>query len=246
MSKMGINLTGTIAKTDLGKLNILLNQDKVLANISDRGDWNILIHEMFMESIFCRAVDIFQDCLLKHVSEIISSLDIHNPLLTAIITQKKKEELLISENPKDSIEKYLLNAISYSPSKLRKYAMDLGFQMTCGVELIIITRNYIVHRNGLIDESYLRFTEPERRCSHPVIDDDNKIRLDPMYTKWSIEKMIEVIGDNEGVLNELYSIKWHYMDTSDLEKPLKFNKWKKENLHAVMTEKFSAIINRLF
>ena len=241
MTKMAININGMLAKTDLNKLNILLGQEKILSNISNTSDWNNAFYEIFMESIYCRAIDIFHDCLFKHVCEVIAVLELTDSKLTYGIKNEDKVNLFKSENPKESVQKHLISLLSFQLKKLRRFAKNLGLAITPEIETIVVTRNYIVHRNGLVDEKYIDFVTSAQGCNRPAVK-ENKICLSPKFTKWSIDFISETITKNEDILNKEYSVDWFYIDSSSLGKPIKINKWTKQFLPSY----FSGQLMKLF
>ena len=151
MTKLAINTTGVLAQSSLNELKVILDHDFVVSNATTDENYNLIFSQALLKSLYCRAVDIFQDCLYKLVKDVIISIDLQNPKLVYDIPARRLNNFLNSPNPKQSIEEHLFSTLNYRLKQLRDYAINLQFPLTQDIEFIIQVRNVVVHRNGEVD-----------------------------------------------------------------------------------------------
>lgn len=225
MTRLAININGALATSNLNELKVILDHDFVVSNVSTNGEWNLIISQALFKSVYCRSVDIFQDCLYKFVKDVLGKLDLNNPKLIYGIPPKRLCAFLATSNPKQNIEEYLLSTLGYRLKQLRDYAINLQIPITKEVETIIQTRNIIVHKNSRADEKLLNiYSNTKNNLIVPEII-QNTLQLDRSVTYKSIELLSDTICGMEKVLNEKYNIEWSYIEKKLIGNPLEFYDW---------------------
>ncbi|BCL61978.1 hypothetical protein DGMP_26710 [Desulfomarina profundi] len=225
MTRLAININGTLAKSNLNELKVILDHDFVVSNISTNDEWNLIISQALFKSVYCRSVDIFQDSLYKFVKDILGKLDLNDSKLVYGISGKRLKSFLATSNPKQNIEEYLFSTLGYRLKQLRDYAINLQMPLTQEVETIIQTRNIIVHKNGRADEKLLKlYKNTKNDLIVPKII-QNTVQLDRSVTYKSIELLSDTICGIENVLNAKYDIEWTYIEKKFIGNPLEFFDW---------------------